>query len=258
MKKKSLALTLMILMLLVAPFFCGCNEVVTNHTIEVASSNIQYGRVSGDGVYKNGTAVTLIATPNTGCAFVAWIRNNVKLTDQVTYTFEANETTEGKYVAVFKGAVANYYQLSNFGIEFKNLTQNDVENQIFIKGITLKLTMLNSNNIQTVYDNSEFNIEVLSNEQTSDTLAIESDYYMGTLKNYYVDGQIRYTINTESGIINKTMVLDFLNVSYNTDDNGNTYAQTSMSFVNNSINVLMLIVLYPAGVTPEANIISWN
>ena len=46
------------------------------------------GSVSGGGVYDQGTAVTLIATPNTGYSFDGWYENNVKIVSaELTYTF---------------------------------------------------------------------------------------------------------------------------------------------------------------------------
>ena len=79
-----------------------------------------------------------------------------------------------------------------------------------ITGLTLKLT-LNSNNVQTIYDDSELTIEVTDSYQNSDTLKIESNYFLSKLKTYYLDVQLRYIAETQSGVINKTIVLDFFN-----------------------------------------------
>lgn len=60
------------------------------------------GTVSGDGEYKNGDKVTLIATPDSGYTFDGWYSDGVKVSDSERYTFTANENSS--FSAVFNPA----------------------------------------------------------------------------------------------------------------------------------------------------------
>ena len=258
MKNKRLSIILLLMMLIIIPFLSACNENVTDHVIEVYSSAISQGRVSGDGVYKTGEQISLVATENNGAVFVAWIKNNLKVSNEKNYIFTASSSTEGKYTAVFSGTPVFYYQASGFAIEYKHLIESSFGANVRITGLTLKLTMLNSNNIQTIYDNSELTIEVTDADQNSDTLKIESNYYLSKLKTYYLDVQLRYVAETQSGVINKTIVLDFSTLSYYEDDSNIEYALTTASLANSKVQSLVAIAFHPAGSTLSDTLILWN
>lgn len=257
MKFKRLPIILILLLTLLVPFLSACNEKITDHVIEVYSSSISQGRVSGDGVYKTGEQISLIATEQNGATFVAWIKNNLKISEEKTYTFTASSSTEGKYTAVFSGTPAFYYQASGFVIEYKHLIESSLAN-VRITGLTLKLTLLNSNNVQTIYDDSELTIEVTDSYQNSDTLKIESNYFLSKLKTYYLDVQLRYIAETQSGVINKTIVLDFSTLSYYEDDANNTYALTTVSIANSKLQSVVAVAFHPAGVTLPETLLLWN
>lgn len=258
MKNKRLALILVLLVLAFVPLLSACNENITNHVIEVYSSAISQGGVSGDGVYKTGEQVSLVATEKNGATFVAWIKNNLKVSTSKTYTFTASSSREGKYTAVFNGTPVFYYQASGFAIEYKHLIEGSFGSVVRITGLTLKLTLLNSINVQTIYDNSELTIEVTDSYQNSDTLLIESNYFLSKLKTYYLDVQLRYIADTQSGVINKTIVLDFSNVTYYQDSSTNTYAMSTVSATNSKIQSLVAVAFHPAGSTLPNTFSLWN
>ncbi len=68
---------------------------VNTYVIRVMSSNERFGTATGDGVYAEGTIITIAAIPNPGYAFVSWNDNNHENPRQVVVT--RNET----YVAIF-------------------------------------------------------------------------------------------------------------------------------------------------------------
>lgn len=55
--------------------------------VDTTASPTIGGMASGDGVYTNGTAATLIATPNAGYRFVNWTENGAVVSTTATYTF---------------------------------------------------------------------------------------------------------------------------------------------------------------------------
>lgn len=77
----------------------GCKVVMSNfqlsidytikqHTLTLYSSPTEGGTVSGGGTYKDGTAVTITATPNEGYAFKEWQHENgTLLSTNATYSF---------------------------------------------------------------------------------------------------------------------------------------------------------------------------
>ena len=84
----------------------GNVELVANfrtlnyYTVTVSSSNESYGTVSGGGSYKEGSSVTVTATPLTDCVFVNWTKNGEEVSTSAEYTFTVEADTE--LVAVFK------------------------------------------------------------------------------------------------------------------------------------------------------------
>lgn len=57
------------------------------------------GEAEGDGKYKNGDKVTLIARADDGYVFDGWYSNGIKVSDKTKYTFTANENAS--FSAVF-------------------------------------------------------------------------------------------------------------------------------------------------------------
>ena len=259
MRKKVIYTIMMVLLLAFVPILSSCNEVIEEHYISVRSSNILHGTVHGEGVYDTETEVTLTATENPGSTFVAWIKNNLKISEEKEYSFTANKQTEGIYTAVFKADNTTYYQSSGLSLQFRHLLTNEnlQDNTVRITGVTLKLTSSSTANEQTIYNNSELNLEVFNQDQTSDTLEIESDYFLSKLSTYYLKLEIRYHANNVSGSVSKTVLVDFLNMTYAIDQNANSYAVISANLNNSTIASVVKVAFHPAGVVAPENSINW-
>ncbi|MBR5082225.1 MAG: C10 family peptidase, partial [Bacteroidales bacterium] len=62
----------------------------TNYVINVLSSNVEGGLVSGGGTFAHGSTVTLSATPNSGYDFCYWEENGGIASTNPNYSFTAN------------------------------------------------------------------------------------------------------------------------------------------------------------------------
>ncbi|MCH5244477.1 MAG: leucine-rich repeat domain-containing protein [Lentimicrobiaceae bacterium] len=64
-------------------------------TIQVASNKSEWGTASpGNGIYKKGENVTIIATPKAGCRFVNWTNGNEVFSTDSVHTFMVSEDLE--------------------------------------------------------------------------------------------------------------------------------------------------------------------
>ena len=59
-------------------------------TIATSASPVAGGSTTGDGVYDNGTHVTVVATHSPGYAFVNWTEGGVEVSDSAVYPFTVN------------------------------------------------------------------------------------------------------------------------------------------------------------------------
>lgn len=73
----------------------------TTYTVTATSSDTNMGTVSGGGTYNEGTSVTLTASAKTGYRFVSWTKGGTQKSTNASYTFTANSSTAGEYVANF-------------------------------------------------------------------------------------------------------------------------------------------------------------
>ena len=71
-------------------------------TITTNVSNNGYGTVTNGDTYLNGTEITLTATPNTGYAFVKWLKNNEEFVGNTENPLTIIVTEDTTYTAVFK------------------------------------------------------------------------------------------------------------------------------------------------------------
>ena len=62
----------------------------TRHTIIVSADSAERGTVSGEGIYADGTSVTVTATPNEGYKFSRWMENGINVSRDASYTFTAD------------------------------------------------------------------------------------------------------------------------------------------------------------------------
>ena len=77
------------------------------YTVTVSSSNDAYGSASGSGSYKEGTSVTVTATPAADCVFVNWTKNGEQVSTSASYTFTPDSDVE---------LVANFRLLNSYTI----------------------------------------------------------------------------------------------------------------------------------------------
>jgi len=81
----------------------AAGEVLPPHSsVDTSASPGNGGTTSGDGVYTNGTATTVTATPATGFAFVTWTDNGELASTSASYTFTnlVNRSLVASFVAV--------------------------------------------------------------------------------------------------------------------------------------------------------------
>ena len=78
-----------------------------NYTVTAASSNGEYGSVSGGGSVKEGGSVTVTATPATDCYFVNWTVNGSEVSTSASYTFtpDGNVTVTANFEHVKENTV---------------------------------------------------------------------------------------------------------------------------------------------------------
>lgn len=70
-----------------------------NYAITATAEPTSGGKVSGMGVFPDGETCTLVATPNEGYDFIAWMENDVKVATSEQYAFVVNSSRD--LVAVF-------------------------------------------------------------------------------------------------------------------------------------------------------------
>lgn len=64
------------------------------YTVNVYNNYPDLGTVSGGGRYLEGTSVTITATPNQGCSFVAWISNGIDVSTNQSFTFTVTQDVD--------------------------------------------------------------------------------------------------------------------------------------------------------------------
>ncbi|MGB4243051.1 MAG: hypothetical protein WBK42_05780 [Dethiobacteria bacterium] len=75
--------------------------VEPEYNITTQSQPAEGGSTSGDGIYKQGTIVTVKATANSGYVFTGWFENEVKVSDSAEYQFTV--VRDRHLVAHFQG-----------------------------------------------------------------------------------------------------------------------------------------------------------
>lgn len=63
--------------------------LINSYTISVQSNHTDYGSVSGGGVFEHGSTVTIVAQPNEGYLFSAWLENGISVSFNAVYSFVA-------------------------------------------------------------------------------------------------------------------------------------------------------------------------
>ena len=72
------------------------------YTLALSSNDTNCGSVSGAGTFNEGTRVTAVATPKSGCRFVNWTENGTPVSTSSNYSFplNANRTLVANYEAI--------------------------------------------------------------------------------------------------------------------------------------------------------------
>lgn len=112
------------------------------YPISVTATPSEGGTVTGSGSFVNGTAVTLIATPNPNYNFIRWTLgdSDLAVSTNPQYNFTASEATQGDYTAVF--------ELESYSVNISLLAQVSVADQVILtpqSGLYSYGTVLNLN-----------------------------------------------------------------------------------------------------------------
>lgn len=217
--KRKIAILLMFLLLVCTPLLSACNEEIKDHNIFVTSSDIRLGTVSGDGVYKTGKKVTLVANEKVENIFVAWVKNNTIVSKEKEFSFYASTSNEGKYTAVFESPTSNFLKLEKVEI-LSSFDSFDEENFYALSSLTLSLDE------KTIIEKTELN-EVLTDEYSIEYI-IENDYV------YQKTNQISGTVTT---VVNQTPSVSNILFEISTDN------QNQLEIVSNVNNLNLSIKL---------------
>lgn len=74
--------------------------LINSYNISVLSNHTDYGSVSGGGVFEHGSTVTIVAQPNEGYLFSAWLENGISVSFNAVYSFVAE--SDRTLTAVFQ------------------------------------------------------------------------------------------------------------------------------------------------------------
>ena len=85
---------------------CGKKDKSPKYSVEINTNN-NYGTVEGNGKYKEGTNVTIAATPIDGYEFIGWYKDGSYITNDSPYSFTM--TSENiSYTAMFQKDIFDY------------------------------------------------------------------------------------------------------------------------------------------------------
>ena len=120
--------------------FAGCTGTPQSYRVDVNVLHAHLGSVvGGNGVYQQGSTVTIKAVPSTSSTtqstFVAWLGNNKVVSTDEEYTFEVNSETAGEYIALFACPYMEYISVDNFSVNI----QNDANATIKLKNVQIYL-----------------------------------------------------------------------------------------------------------------------
>jgi len=81
------------------PFMVTAGAAPPHSAVDITVSPTNGGTATGTGVYTNGTATTIVATPNAGFAFLNWRENDAVISTTPSYTF--TNIVNQSFVATF-------------------------------------------------------------------------------------------------------------------------------------------------------------
>ena len=112
-------------------------DTPVDYTVTVAANPIEGGTVSGGGIFVQGTAVTVTATPNEGYIFSNWMENNLVVSTDAAYTFTL--TGDRNLVANFTEVSSEYHWYVDPNQFANNMTVCGI---ILIDGVEQEVTTL--------------------------------------------------------------------------------------------------------------------
>ena len=130
------------------------------YIVTVSANPAIGGMVSGGGEFAYGQTCTLTATPAEGYSFVNWIKDDVEVSTEATYSFTVSE--DATYVANFIENQGSGIQISNFAqgwnwVSFYIETEDPMELfQMLVEGLADNGLIIMSRNAITEYDGVEW------------------------------------------------------------------------------------------------------
>ncbi len=126
-------------------FDCNCAAASQTFMVTVASSNTDYGTVSGGGEFGFGQSCTVTATPNDGYMFTGWTMDGEIVSTASTYTFTVSSDmdlvanfAEGNMIGDGGEATNNYlptYNYYNYSLTEQIYTSAELGNEGLITSI---------------------------------------------------------------------------------------------------------------------------
>jgi hypothetical protein len=228
----------------------------------VYTSNITYGgTVQGGGRFLDGEKVTLIAQAVQGSEFVAWIKNNKKVSDKASYQFDATKEVAGSYTAVFKSQTPTYYTPVAIAFFAQEKDNPELEGQpIVLDNVTFNFKSSNFSNVNLIHEESKLEFLLQDTLQSSMIYEFEPDVFLkiqsGNIhkQTYDFSFEITLIINEEKTLLNNTMSLSITEMQDNTDSYGAEYKYISITILDeNNINFSGYAWLAPAGVELDSS-----
>ncbi|MGI5842146.1 MAG: InlB B-repeat-containing protein [Christensenellales bacterium] len=253
MKNKFLFIATLLMLVLFAPILASCNEIQVEVQINVLSSSIKDGSVSGDGIYMSGERITITATPENGKEFVAWIKNNELVSQDAEYTFTLTKNSGGTYVAIFTSNNPTYYQISNLTMTARHkLDESKFDTfELTLNSIELILNPVNTNINHTIYENKEMAFEVTSQGQSTETLDANSLFFLRKISTYSIKANIKYNLNQSGVNLTRTQTVILTSLTPELDENEISFLPLELTFDNTTIIVSVNLNLYPALPQPK-------
>jgi surface protein len=227
------------------------NFTLNAYTISAVANPTAGGSITGAGNYNHGASVSLVATPNTGYAFVNWTENGQQVSTNATYQFTA--TANRNLVANFSmnaynisatanpeeggtiagagnynhGASVTLSATANIGYTFSNWNENG---QVVSNNATYQFTATANRSLVANFSMNAYNISATANPEEGGTIAGAGNYNHGanvtltatpnngyTFTNWTENGQVVSNNATYqfTATANRSLVANFSMNAYN-------------------------------------------
>lgn len=194
--KKFILFILCLLVISPCAFILSACGSQTTYSISVRSSDARYGSVTGDGIYAEGSQITLRAnTKEEESKFLCWTYNDKIVSADAEFKLNVSSTTYGTYVAVFnKGC--EYYALAN--AQLKKSSANNLK----FDSLNFKVTAGSSLKAMKVLCDTTLETAVNASEQTFNLNIENQGFQTGYLFHKKLDAPDYYSafeISTSTG-----------------------------------------------------------